>query len=300
MKKKTNKTKKNIKYKKGGMEKISPVNFDSTLSSHSVSQKLLNEDSTSLRDTKTKWLVNSDFAKALNRYINIKYSEKSEEEKKEIFEYLKKNKQTQQNYQTSVFANNTVNPRLFYSRYNSEFDKLYKDFGGKVLKKQNKTRKYKKGGGLMVSKIVNDYLDSYYPRSKYITPNSSIASIESNDNIPINRHDSIEQASITPTRIPRTPPRHNLNKLLSSTSLPNLKFPELDLNTITTDKSLSELWDNNLMSKIKNKGWNRRQINHALSKNPYRYNINKTMKERMEENQKEWYNPRQPEFGGKK
>ena len=296
MKKRTNKTKKNIKYKKGGMEKISPVNFDSTLSSHSVSQKLLNEDSRSLRDTKTKWLVNSDFAKALNRYINIKYSEKSEEEKKEIFEYLKKNKQTQQNYQTSVFANSTVNPRLFYSRYNSEFDKLYKDLGGKVLKKRNKTRKYKKGGGLTMSKMVNDFLDQYYPPNP-VTPTHSIQDF---NNIPINRMDSISKASETPPRIKRTPSRRNLRRLQSPSPVPHFEFPNINYSSLNNkDVSLSELWDKELLNRIKHKNWNEYQINHALKQNPFRYNPDKTMKQLRIENLNEWYNPRQPEFGGK-
>mgnify|MGYP001172211995 FL=1 len=289
-----NKTKKSIK--KGGSLNVSPAHFDSTLSSHSVSQKLLNEDSTNLRDTKTKWALNNDFCKTLNRYINIKYSDKSEKEKRDIFEYLKKNEQTQKNYQTSVIANNTVNPRLFYSSYNSDFDKLYKGFGGKVLKKQNKTRKYKKGGGLTVSKMVNDFLNDYYPPNP-VTPNHSI---EDFDSIPIYRMNSINKASETPPRIKRTPPRRNLRRLQSPSPVPHFKFPNINYSNLNDkDVSLSELWDKELLNKIKHKDWNEYQINHALKQNPFRYNPDKTMKQMSIENMNEWYNPRQPEFGGK-
>ncbi len=173
MKKRTNKTKKNIKYKKGGMKNISPANFNSSLSSFSVSQELSNEDTKNLRDIKTKSVLNNDFANTLKHYINNKYSGKTDREKQIIFDYLKRDKQTQKNYQRSVIANNTMNPRLFYDSYNSEFDNLYKGFGGKLLKKRNKTLR-KKDRTPIINKEVRNFLDNYYPPSEYINPNSSI------------------------------------------------------------------------------------------------------------------------------
>ena len=287
-----NKTKKNTK--KGGSLNVSPAHFGSTLSSHSVSQKLLNEDSTNLLDTQTKWTLNKDFCNALNHYINVKYSDKSEKEKRDIFEYLKKNKQTQRNYQRSVIRSNALTPRLFYPLYKSEFDKL--GFGGKVIKKQNKTRKNKKGGGLTVSKMVNNFLDHYYPPNP-VSPNHSI---EDFDNIPIYRIDSINKASETPPRIKRTPPRRNLRRLQSPSPVPHFKFPNINYSDLNQkDVSLSELWDKELLNKIRHKNWNKYQINHALEQNPFRYNPDKTMKQMSIENMNEWYNPRQPNFGGK-